>query len=105
MVAKSAEPKVKNGLLSTPAMAKGLPKASLTDNARQVLMKRYVRRGDDGKPAENVEEMFWRVAITLRRSKNNGARTFRSARLSITIYYPAKSFSRTLLLLQARGLL
>ena len=43
-------------------MQKGLPKAQLTDNARQVLMKRYVRRGDDGKPAENVEEMFWRVA-------------------------------------------
>lgn len=62
MVAKSAEPKVKNGLLPTPAMAKGLPKSALTDNARQVLMKRYVRRGDDGKPAENVEEMFWRVA-------------------------------------------
>ncbi len=62
MVAKSAETKVKNGLLPTPPMAKGLPKAELTDNARQVLMKRYVRRGDDGKPAENVEEMFWRVA-------------------------------------------
>jgi ribonucleoside-diphosphate reductase alpha chain len=43
-------------------MPKGLPKANLTDNARQVLMKRYVRRGDDGKPAETVEEMFWRVA-------------------------------------------
>ena len=53
---------VKNGLLPTPPMPKGLPKANLTDNARQVLMKRYVRRGDDGKPAENVEEMFWRVA-------------------------------------------
>ncbi len=63
MVTKSAENKmVKNGLLPTPSMAKGLPKAALTDNARQVLMKRYVRRGDDGKPAENVEEMFWRVA-------------------------------------------
>ncbi len=62
MVAKSAELKVKNGLLPTPPMAKGMPKAALTDNARQVLMKRYVRRGDDGKPAENVEEMFWRVA-------------------------------------------
>ncbi len=62
MVTKSAEPKVKNGLLPTPPMAKGLPKAQLTDNARQVLTKRYVRRGDDGKPAENVEEMFWRVA-------------------------------------------
>jgi len=62
MVAKNTETKVKNGLLPTPKMAKGLPAASLTENARQVLMKRYVRRGDDGKPAENVEEMFWRVA-------------------------------------------
>jgi ribonucleoside-diphosphate reductase alpha chain len=52
----------KHGLLPTPPMPKGLPKANLTENARQVLMKRYVRRGDDGKPAETVEEMFWRVA-------------------------------------------
>jgi ribonucleoside-diphosphate reductase alpha chain len=63
MVTKSAETKVvKNGLLPTPPMPKDLPKANLTDNARQVLVKRYVRRGDDGKPAETVEEMFWRVA-------------------------------------------
>lgn len=54
--------KVHNGLLPTPPMPQGLSKANLTDNARQVLMKRYVRRGDDGKPAETVEEMFWRVA-------------------------------------------
>ena len=58
----SASAKVHNGLLPTPPMPEGLPKANLTDNARQVLMKRYVRRGDDGKPAETVEEMFWRVA-------------------------------------------
>src|SRR5512138_3086666 len=58
----SASAKVHNGLLPTPPMPEGLPKAKLTDNARQVLMKRYVRRGDDGKPAETVEEMFWRVA-------------------------------------------
>jgi ribonucleoside-diphosphate reductase alpha chain len=64
MVTKSVETKdkAKNGLLPTPSIAKGMPQAKLTDNARQVLMKRYVRRGDDGKPAENVEEMFWRVA-------------------------------------------
>lgn len=63
MATKTTETKIiKNGLLPTPPMPKGLPKAQLTDNARQVLMKRYVRRGDDGKPAENVEEMFWRVA-------------------------------------------
>ncbi len=59
--------KVKNGLLPTPPMPRDLPKANLTDNARQVLMKRYVRRGDDGKPAETVEEMFWRVAYHVAR--------------------------------------
>jgi ribonucleoside-diphosphate reductase alpha chain len=48
-------------------MPRGLPKANLTDNARQVLMKRYVRRGEDGKPAETVEEMFWRVAYHVAR--------------------------------------
>ena len=31
---------IRNGLLPTPPMPKGLPKANLTDNARQVLMKR-----------------------------------------------------------------
>src|SRR3989337_1262544 len=62
MASKPATPSTKSGLLPTPPMPRGLPKANLTDNARQVLVKRYVRRGDDGKPAETVEEMFWRVA-------------------------------------------
>jgi ribonucleoside-diphosphate reductase alpha chain len=57
-----ASAKVHNGLLPTPPMPDGLPQANLTENARKVLMKRYVRRGDDGQPAETVEEMFWRVA-------------------------------------------
>jgi ribonucleoside-diphosphate reductase alpha chain len=52
----------RHGLLSTPPLPKGLPKARLTDNSRQVLQRRYVRRGHDGKPVESVEEMFWRVA-------------------------------------------
>lgn len=51
-----------NGLLPTPPIPADLPEVKLTENARQVLMKRYVRRGDDGKPCETVEEMFWRVA-------------------------------------------
>ncbi len=49
-------------LLDLSGMPKDLPKVDLTDNARQVLIKRYVRRGTDGQPAETVEEMFWRVA-------------------------------------------
>ncbi len=49
-------------LLPTPALPAGLPPIELTENARQVLMRRYVRRGADGQPIESVEEMFWRVA-------------------------------------------
>src|SRR5688500_5194802 len=35
---------------------------ALTDNARVVLEKRYLRRGPDGKPAETIPQMFQRVA-------------------------------------------
>src|SRR5258706_9615282 len=52
----------KGGLRPTPPLPGDLPPVDLTDNARQVLVRRYVRRGDDGKPAESVEEMFWRVS-------------------------------------------
>lgn len=46
----------------TPPLPEDVGKVDLTDNARQVLVRRYVRRGPDGEPAESVEEMFWRVA-------------------------------------------
>lgn len=55
----------KPGVIATPPMPKGLPNIQLTDNARQVLERRYVRRGKDGKPAETVDEMFWRVAYNV----------------------------------------
>ena len=55
MVAKSVV-RSKQGLLPTLPMPKGLPKIQLTDNARQVLERRYVRRGDDGQPAEALDE-------------------------------------------------
>ncbi len=58
----NAAASTKSGLLPTPPMPRGLPNADLTENARQVLVRRYVRRGDDGQPVETVEEMFWRVA-------------------------------------------
>ncbi len=51
-----------HGILPTPALPDDLPPSILTENARQVLVRRYVRRGADGQPVETVEEMFWRVA-------------------------------------------
>ncbi len=44
---------------------RGRPPIPLTDNARVVLEKRYLRRGPDGKPVETPEEMFDRVASTI----------------------------------------
>lgn len=53
------------GLISTPPLPEELPSVVLSDNAKQVLLKRYVRRGEDSKPCETVEGMFWRVAYNV----------------------------------------
>jgi ribonucleoside-diphosphate reductase alpha chain len=37
-------------------------KVELSENSRQVLKRRYLRRGLDGKPVEDIEGMFRRVA-------------------------------------------
>ena len=60
-------------LLDIEGMPANLPRVELTDNARQVLLKRYVRRGVDGNPAETIEEMFWRVASTIAAVENRWA--------------------------------
>jgi ribonucleoside-diphosphate reductase alpha chain len=51
-----------HGLSPTPPLPEKLKTVDLTENSRQVLLKRYVRHGDNGKPVETPEEMFWRVA-------------------------------------------
>ncbi len=65
MVTKVAS--VKEGLYSTPHLPDDLPSVELTENARQVLIRRYVRHGSDGAPVESPEEMFWRVAYHVAR--------------------------------------
>jgi ribonucleoside-diphosphate reductase alpha chain len=39
-----------------------LPPADLSDNARIVLAKRYLKKDEQGRPVEEPEQMFWRVA-------------------------------------------
>jgi ribonucleoside-diphosphate reductase alpha chain len=68
---KVAVPPASTPLLPTPPLPTDLPQVNLTDNARQVLVRRYVRRGPDGNPAESVEEMFWRVAYNVARVEEN----------------------------------
>src|SRR5512134_889978 len=41
------------------------PPLTLSANARTVLEKRYLVKGDDGRPAETAEDLFWRVAHTI----------------------------------------
>ena len=58
-------PKVRShlkDLLPTPPLPKDLPGIELSENAHEVLSRRYLRKGNDGQPIETVEEMFWRVA-------------------------------------------
>jgi ribonucleoside-diphosphate reductase alpha chain len=52
----------RSGILPTPVLPEDLPPVDLSENARQVLVRRYVRRNQDGSQAESIEEMFWRVA-------------------------------------------
>jgi ribonucleoside-diphosphate reductase alpha chain len=42
-----------------------LPPAELSQNARTVLSKRYLKKDEGGRPVEDPEEMFWRVARTI----------------------------------------
>ena len=48
-------------------MAKSPPQKApaLSDNALTVLSRRYLIKDDQGEPAENPEDLFWRVATTI----------------------------------------
>ncbi len=62
MLRETKEETPRHGLLPTPALPEGLPPIELTENARQVFLRRYARRDENGTPAESVENTFWRVA-------------------------------------------
>lgn len=82
----------RQGLLTTPPLPADLPSVDLSENARQVLIRRYVRRGDDGKPAESIEEMFWRVAYHVARVEESWGGDFLSLARQFYHLLTSKSF-------------
>lgn len=62
MSQEAVEQELKHGVLPTPPLPSDSRKVELTDNAKKVFLRRYVRRGQNGEPVETVEETFWRVA-------------------------------------------
>jgi len=50
-------------IFPTPSLPPDFLKVELTNNGKEVFLRRYVRRGSKGKPIETVEETFWRVAF------------------------------------------
>ena len=44
------------------ALPEDIPEATLSENARIVLAKRYLKKDAEGTPVEEPEAMFWRVA-------------------------------------------
>src|SRR5690606_37906489 len=52
-------------LFSVPGpdqMPDDLPPAELSENARIILARRYLKKDEQGRPIEEPEQMFWRVA-------------------------------------------
>lgn len=49
---------------------------NLPENARTVLIKRYLRKGEDGEPIETIEEMFDRIARTMAEVENEHGGNF-----------------------------
>ncbi len=51
--------------VSVPPRPEDLPPADLSENARIVLGKRYLKKDDAGRPTEEPEDMFWRVSSVI----------------------------------------
>ena len=55
----------KESVIFDDVLPEDIPHAELTENARIVLGKRYLKKDAAGEPIEEPEVMFWRVARTI----------------------------------------
>jgi ribonucleoside-diphosphate reductase alpha chain len=58
-------PRPANSPSPADVLPEDLPRADMSENARIILGKRYLKKDESGSAAEEPEEMFWRVARTI----------------------------------------
>ncbi|NOQ40473.1 MAG: adenosylcobalamin-dependent ribonucleoside-diphosphate reductase [Anaerolineales bacterium] len=69
---KNVDPQVQiQGVKTIPSLPAGTQEVDLSDNALEVFKRRYIRKGEDGKPIESKEETFWRVAYNIAAIEEN----------------------------------
>ena len=69
---ENVDPQVQTqGVKTQPALPADAPEVYLSDNALEVFKRRYIRKGEDGEPAETKEETFWRVAYNIAANEEN----------------------------------
>jgi ribonucleoside-diphosphate reductase alpha chain len=69
---KNVDPQVQiQGVKTHPSLPAGALEVELSDNALEVFKRRYIRKGEDGKPIESKEETFWRVAYNIAMIEEN----------------------------------
>jgi ribonucleoside-diphosphate reductase alpha chain len=71
MVANAQLREAKSNLLPTPPLSTDAQRVDLSENAQQVFLRRYTRRGTDGEPIENIDQTFWRVAYHVAKVEAN----------------------------------
>lgn len=75
-----------------PDLPDDVIQVDLPENARTVLEKRYLRKGEDGLPIETVEEMFWRVAYHVAEAENEWSGDVESRSLQFYDLLASKRF-------------
>ena len=74
MPSKETQAEKEDARLFDDRIPADLPPASLSDNARLVLARRYLKKDEEGNPTEEPETMFWRTArVIAEEDRRHGA--------------------------------